>query len=471
MNKKFIEKEVDLNDVHFWLDNPRVPFDPSFGEQEIINHYIKYEKLESLKKSIKKEGLLEGEFLCFKDDASKKLITYDGNRRLAAIKSLVNDGYRWNQNLKIKEYYKESDIFKAVLIKHGTSDGASRRGWQPLQRDKFNHRSGNKISYPKAFEIILKNKKKITDYKLKQYIEYTTLERILGYECVKKALKTISIENHLDVMIELAKKKISVSSVKSTQDFKENFYDAFIIIVNNYALKESIVQTNLDIDLKDGVTSGTDSKKSGIINDINETQNEEETESLIEKSNTNKVEEKTIANSKCQQVYRFFEYKNMGRPSLEKSSLSIFLEQLSNMNITTRNIESQLPIGTYFRPILEAHIELLKVELKNSNYNFKMLGEQGKIDTYNNLIANTSNKSLCTVDNLNIIIHVAKSLNILKKKDVDASIIDRTLLKIHEFNHGKRFIVNQSELITYDKFIKQYIGIIYKIILRVRKIK
>lgn len=468
MSLKFIEKDVELNDVHFWLDNPRVPFDPNFGDQEIINHYMKYEKLAKLKQSIKEEGLLEGEFLCFIDPYNN-LVTYDGNRRLAAIKSLVNEGYVWNQKLKVKVYHKEDDIFNAVLIKHGTGGGASRRGWQPLQRDRFNYRSHNKLSYPKAFEVILQSGKKITDSKLKNYIEYTTLERILGYECVREELSKLSINHHLNVMFELAKKKISVSNVKNAKDFKKNYYEEFVMIVNNYILKDNIKQIKFDIE-----EVPTFEQEKGVNKNI-ETKNVEKNkleDSMTNVTNTeNRSTEKAnyVANNKSQQVYYFFDYSNMSRPRFEKSSLSNFLEEVRNMKINTKNLETHLPIGMYFRPILEAHIELLILELKKSSYDKNKLGTPNKIDIYNNFIGLTVGKSVCTENNLKLIVDVAKSLNLINKGEINLGYIDDMLPKIHEFNHGKKFREQHAELIKYDKFIKQYIGIIYSIISNVRR--
>ena len=139
-------KEIDINDLVLWTENPRDPIDKNATDQEVVDHAIddNMSKWNLSKLAKEMRGYYDFSELPTVVYHGDKPIVYDGNRRmiLAKIKhGLVN--VKDADKLDIPQFPKkipcnvcsEDIALKNVFRKHGDSGS-----WSPLDRDIFIHK-------------------------------------------------------------------------------------------------------------------------------------------------------------------------------------------------------------------------------------------------------------------------------------------------------------------------------------------
>jgi len=90
---KWIKDEVDVTNVDLDMYNPRLPENSkSMSQNDLINYLIdNYSVYEEVAKSIVQKGYYPLKFIVIvKNESTKRYIVIEGNRRIAALKSIIN---------------------------------------------------------------------------------------------------------------------------------------------------------------------------------------------------------------------------------------------------------------------------------------------------------------------------------------------------------------------------------------------
>lgn len=198
---------VNVEKLLVWSENPRHSdeiSDNTISENEVINiliNVVGYSHMFNLAKDILEKGLM-GNLRPVVVSKEDKLWVYDGNRRISAIKFLLNPEIINIDNTILKDKItqllentqnaeelkdrlrrinvyetSEQDAYDIMDKTHGgVKDGIGTLPWDSYQKDKANNRRGIQAEYPSAFSVVTKlglKKKDIKD-------EYTSFDRIFG---------------------------------------------------------------------------------------------------------------------------------------------------------------------------------------------------------------------------------------------------------------------------------------------------
>lgn len=247
--------KVNVNELLVWSDNPRHSDETdgqSLSENEVINILINavgHDFMFNLAKDIL-DGNLLGNIRPVVVRDGNHLKVYDGNRRIASIKYLLNPNIINDDNtvlrnkiiqltletLNFEEKVKnlttivvyettKEDAYRIMDLTHGgVMDGVGTVPWDPFQKDKANYKREQQLVYPTAFELVTKLKlrtKEIGD-------EYTSFERIFGNSKFKQLFsindyKSID-DKYLRKIYDLLKKY--KKEQKSNQGFSRIFNKA-----------------------------------------------------------------------------------------------------------------------------------------------------------------------------------------------------------------------------------------------------
>lgn len=243
--------DVNLSDLIVWSDNPRTP--QTSSEKDAINTLfveVTPKKMMELLKDIIERGLQANEIAVVVKE-NDKYVVYDGNRRIAALKSYFHPELITNETTrKMIEDYKISILpydepIITVLVttkdvalelafrKHGPQQsGESLQRWNPWQRDKALSKNGLQPIYPKAFKAVeILNLKTASELKTKYSVEYTDFERILSNESLSSFLsgfddnlKSDAYEKVLEKLSAIkTNQKKPISRIFDTNDKTETF--------------------------------------------------------------------------------------------------------------------------------------------------------------------------------------------------------------------------------------------------------
>lgn len=207
LGEKMGDLTKSINELFVWSENPRHSDeidDTNISENEIINiliNVVGYDYMFNLAKDILEEGLM-GSTRPIVVNKNNRLLVYDGNRRIAAIKFLLNANIinddnmmlrnRVNQlildtpnadtkknrliSVKVFETDEQTAYIMMDKIHGGIRDGVGTLPWDAYQKDKSNNKRGITLNYPSAFNVVSKlrlRKNNIKD-------EYTSFDRIFG---------------------------------------------------------------------------------------------------------------------------------------------------------------------------------------------------------------------------------------------------------------------------------------------------
>lgn len=193
----------DIDELFVWSENPRhsdMVEGTDISENEIINILINavgQSYMFNLAKDILEKKLMGNlrPVVVSKDD---RLLVYDGNRRISAIKfniinednavlrdkvfqlkNNINNVENILSNLRNVNVYEstEQEAYEIMDKTHGgIRDGVGTLPWDSFQKDKANNKRGIPAEYPSAFKVVSKLGLRKDDIKN----EYTSFDRIFG---------------------------------------------------------------------------------------------------------------------------------------------------------------------------------------------------------------------------------------------------------------------------------------------------
>lgn len=265
---------LSLDVLNVWTDNPR--FDQRYSESDAITMLfitVTEKKMFDLIKDIINNGLQINESVIVVKN-SDFFDVYDGNRRVGAIKSilnpnLVNDISIRNNLINLIKDFDLSEIpnvievvqtseqvaKELILRKHGPQDsGVALQNWSTWSRDKFlyeklNTQPQNKYAFIAIQDLGFKTYK---EFNLIYKIEYTNLNRILGADKVQsyfQELKSRSFELYKVLLGKFISKSLKVQLNSNTSfsryynvsDSISNLFDSFIIDIKESKIPEETV--------------------------------------------------------------------------------------------------------------------------------------------------------------------------------------------------------------------------------------
>jgi len=206
-----ILKEINIDDINLDLENPRIPLsirkkDKSKSHQEINNDILEYliktGSLIELMLSIGENGFFSGEALLLIEDIEEKgkYIVIEGNRRVTALKLLLNPGLATVSKNQIKEasetathkptkipsiiFNQRSEIQKYLGYRHITGI----KNWSSLE----------KARYMKSIYELIKNENRISELNDEQI--YQEIAKSIGSQrsYVKRILKAYKLYEYIE---------------------------------------------------------------------------------------------------------------------------------------------------------------------------------------------------------------------------------------------------------------------------------
>jgi len=250
--------EIDIHSLFLNLENPR--FDKLENQKEVYKAMIENqgEKIINLAHDIAISGINPSDLTMvthFKND-KKKYIVLEGNRRVAAIKfllepSLASNGGKKRYDKKFNDLSKKINkktlekmrcvVFKDrekadhwISIKHtGENEGVGIVQWGAKEKARFNARYGKSsqalqiIDFLKEYgELDVESKEKIDN------ISITNLDRLIGDPTIRDAIG-LSITNNL-----ITTKLPKIEILKSLKKIANDLIDKSIKVNNIYHKKD-----------------------------------------------------------------------------------------------------------------------------------------------------------------------------------------------------------------------------------------
>ncbi|MFC8689593.1 hypothetical protein [Brevibacillus porteri] len=304
MYERPLIKEMFVTDLHLSKTNPRFP-KPVNSEDEAILTFFKlkkvgWRKIEAIIQDIIETGAVLEDFIVLHKE--NEYIVYDGNRRLTALKLLLDDTaelikdmyprtYRFiervKHNIDVKNLILYAKVYTdpeamanhVIKIHSGEQLGAGQITWDSNEKDTFASQFFNKplntgnMIYKKL--ELNPNKKPLYD-KIKDNGYATTFERIFNYSDIRtrifkldRGIK-VDLDNneHFNKVCEMIEYFItqdaSVVDVY-TAEMASNFFAEISPIILTSDAKTDVES---DSNLKSGPDSTNDSSDSGItVND------------------------------------------------------------------------------------------------------------------------------------------------------------------------------------------------------------
>lgn len=216
--KDFKYENINIDSILVWKDNPR--HEKAVNEKEAVESLFRrvgYKHMNNLAKDICLKGIspydlpiiVETEF------DKKKYYAYEGNRRIAVIKSILKpelvlfDSELHEKYKRLNEEYKgeiKSKVF-CVITDHDTAveeiqkihlgeqNGIGRKKWGKFEKDMFNATFKNESSI--TLNIVNSINDKFNENILDR-IEPSNIERIFSNKQIKEVLKTEDYSNLSD---------------------------------------------------------------------------------------------------------------------------------------------------------------------------------------------------------------------------------------------------------------------------------
>ena len=181
-------KEIDIQDLVLWTENPRDPLDKKASDQDVVDKAIKTWKLDKLAKAMgSRYDFSELPTVVY---MKQKPVVYDGNRRIAIGK--INHGL---VNVDNPEKYHIEDFpeeipcnicTKKVALEHVYRKHASTGSWGQIERDYFLHKHKGEpksdfIIFDDATELIRNNKLMNKGFVKDEVLTKTNLGKV-GFE-------------------------------------------------------------------------------------------------------------------------------------------------------------------------------------------------------------------------------------------------------------------------------------------------
>ncbi|MBV4447720.1 hypothetical protein KM799_14030 [Clostridium tyrobutyricum] len=270
--KNFSYKNIDINSLYVWKLNPR--HEEAENEKEAIKYLFEtvgYPYMNRLAQDIIKNGLSPYDLPIIVEikNTRAKYYAYEGNRRVAVIKSVLNPElvkfdeklykkYKLlnekNANELNKKIYcvltdHDSAINEIEKIHSGEQGGVGRKKWGNLEKEMFNVAFRDKTSI--ALNIVNAINEKINK-NINSIIKPTNIKRIFSNPKIRETLNTQDYSDLSDIDAEIIYKVIEkaiditnssaqgMSRIFNTQDIIERTFVPFIEELINEQSKDTI---------------------------------------------------------------------------------------------------------------------------------------------------------------------------------------------------------------------------------------
>ena len=201
-------RKISINEIINYYENPRHAI--AINEKDTLKKLFEAvgnQYMLNLAEDIIKFGLLGNQQLVvvYKEEI-KKYVVYEGNRRLAAIKLLINPSYfdflDKATHDKVEKMSKEimnpiqevlcyvTDEEEAFFIMErlhsGEDKGRGVKAWSPREKDVFKVRRSDKKTLPYLIDFYVK--KYCDNFDITSVMPFTTIQRIFGNKKIKSEI-------------------------------------------------------------------------------------------------------------------------------------------------------------------------------------------------------------------------------------------------------------------------------------------
>ena len=192
--------KVKLKDLNLWTDNPRISseMDRIENELEVIELIVFIEgreKMVNLAANIAANGLNPNKQPTVVYNEQKgNYDLYDGNRRIAAMKSLALNLEYTKEVVNTRNISLETEVLvystnreEALILMEidhsGEQKGVGQISWDSFRRDLARNHMNKEPMYPRAFLVAQKCNLKLKNFEI---IPYTDMESIFNNNQIKK---------------------------------------------------------------------------------------------------------------------------------------------------------------------------------------------------------------------------------------------------------------------------------------------
>lgn len=386
MYERPLIKEMFASDLILSKTNPRFP-KPVNSEEEAILTFFKLKrvgpkKIEAIIQDIIETGVVLEDFIVLHKD--NQYIVYDGNRRLTALKLLLDDTselikdmypktYRFIENVKhnidvktlilYAKVYSDPEAMANHVIKihSGEQLGAGQITWDPNEKDTFAAQFFNKplnignMIYKKLEHT--SNKKNIYD-KIKNNGYATTFERIFNFSDIRtrifkldRGIKVdLDNDEHFNKVCEMIEYFISQDATVAdvyTAEMASHFFAEILPITSSN-------DTNVDVELEFNSNSGSDSH---LTNDSSDDTTTNDSDIVTDSGDNNIVDNtpyklnlKLKSNRKVIKLYNDYDLTELIDVATDSNgeNLTSKVSFYSEKNYIRDNVFSgNAPLGTY----------------------------------------------------------------------------------------------------------------------------
>lgn len=413
---------IKVNDILNYYENPRHAV--AMSEKDTLKKLfaaVGNQYMLNLAEDINNNGLLPNQQLVVVyNDEIKKYVVYEGNRRIAAIKLLLNlslfdflDAASYARAEKLTKKIKnpifevpcyvtdEKEAFFIMERLHSGEDkGRGVKAWSSREKDIFEVRCGNKKSLSYLIDYYIK--KYFDNFDITNIINFTTISRIFGSKKIKEKIgldvddeKTFT-KSKMELIINISKelrnesdnRNIPMTRLYNRVSETENRVIPLIDLYDNNVLGEQSVRNNDSLDKKN-ITSKNNSPKVKKKDETEKTQ--------ISKKKNKTLEASKNLGEKKNLPYFFLgiDYSNLDPNDSDTHGILEICKELQYFS--EKHLVEKLPIASAFliRSAIEQSIKYYskKTNIQGQNKliweNIKNIINLSKIiDNYNKNLSN-----------------------------------------------------------------------------------
>lgn len=378
-------RKINIEEIINYYENPRHAIAMSEKDtlkklfEAVGNHYML-----NLAEDIRNNGLLGNQQLVvvYKDEL-KKYVVYEGNRRLAAIKLLINPSYfdfldkvsydkaeKMSKNVSapVKDILcyvtdEKEAFFIMERLHSGEDKGRGAKAWSSREKDAFKVRCSDKKTL--AYLIDYYVKKHCDNLDITSIMPFTTIQRIFGNKKIKADIGLdVDDENTftesrmrliVDVSREIARSTEKEGlSVTRLYNRASEIEEKVIPIIENYRNNEdlelqekNIIQTN-EPKIEKADTVSDEENKTDVGN---EKKDEKKTESLVnipKNSEKKEISQQIYTGGKKNLPYFFMgiDYSHLNPSDADSHGIAEVCSELRYFS--EKQLVDKLPIASVF---------------------------------------------------------------------------------------------------------------------------
>lgn len=386
MYERPLIREMYATDLTLSKTNPRFP-KPVNSEEEAILTFFKLKKvgpkkLEAIIQDIIETGVVLEDFIVLKTD--NEYIVHDGNRRLTALKLLLDDTaelikdmypktYQFietvKHNIDVKTLILSAKVYTdpeamanhVMKIHSGEQSGAGQIKWDSNEKDTFSSRFFNKqlnignLIYKKLEDT--PNKKYLYD-KIKDNSYATTFERIFSFSDIRtrifkldRGIKVdLDNDEHFNKVSEMIEYFISQDATVAdvyTKDLASNFFENISPIMSS---EDTSTNVDTESDSKTNSESTNNSSSSDTTTDESSTTDTDSGDSKATDNIPYSLNLKLKSNKKIINLYNDYDLTELIDVATDSNGENLKREVYfnSDSNLIKDNVFSgDAPIGVY----------------------------------------------------------------------------------------------------------------------------